>query len=80
MRVSEHYRLGLTQPQLDFVDVDTRDDTRLYVDPQALRTNTGRWAHECLALVQDFFEVVIESIREGRGWQAEPWRSGRVRR
>lgn len=31
-RVSDFYRLGRTQPTLDFVDVDVRDDVRVFLD------------------------------------------------
>lgn len=65
MRVSEHFALGRSQGELDFVDVDATGDTPLFIDPAALRHVPGDWAHECMALIQDFFQVVIEAIHEG---------------
>ena len=35
MRVSEYCRLGRKQPTLDFVDVDTTGDVRVFIDPRA---------------------------------------------
>lgn len=65
MRVSEHYGLSLSQGELDFVDVEIRGDTPLFLDPAALRQMRGEWAHECIALIQDFFQTVIDAIRSG---------------
>lgn len=36
MRLSRHYRLGRSQPTLDFVDVDTVVDTPVFISPKAL--------------------------------------------
>jgi hypothetical protein len=62
MRVSECYSLGRTQGELDFVDVAVDGDTPLFVDPAALRRVHGPWAHDCVALVQDFFQSVISAV------------------
>lgn len=70
MRVSEHYNLGRTQPSLEFVDVDIRGDTRVYVDPRALRLIESDWATECVSLLQNFFDTVIQAIRAGRNERA----------
>lgn len=66
MRVSQRFNLGRTQPTLDFVDVDTARDARLFIDPRALKLLRSEWADECVSLVQDFFRTVLEAIREGR--------------
>jgi hypothetical protein len=64
-RVSEHYNLKRTQPSLDFVDVDISGDIRFFVDPRALRLLDTGWGHECVALVQHFFDFVMQAIRRG---------------
>ena len=66
MRVSEHYNLGRTQPALDFVDVDIYGDSRVFIDPYALRLLPSAWADECVFLVQDFFRRVMGFINTGR--------------
>jgi hypothetical protein len=71
MRVSKYYRLGREQGDLDFVDVDIRGDTRLFVDPRALRLLTTEWGQTCVSLVQDFFRAVLTAIREGRDDDAQ---------
>jgi hypothetical protein len=64
-RVSEFFRLERTQPTLDFVDVDVTNDLRVFVDPHALRLLRSEWGNECATLVQNFFETVMQAIREG---------------
>lgn len=65
MRISELFRLGQSQPSLDFVDVDVEGDLRLFVDPRALRLLHSPWASECVSLVQDFFGEVLSAIKVG---------------
>ena len=62
MRVSEHYKLGRSQPTLDFVDVDVRGDTRVFVSPSALKELPSEWGDECVHLVQNFFQTVLGLI------------------
>jgi len=70
MRVSEYYRLGLSQPSLSFVDVDIYGDTRLFISPRALRLLEDEWGDECVSLVQNFFSTVLGHIKAGRTEQA----------
>lgn len=63
MHATEFFKLGLSQGEVDFVDVRIDGDTRLFVDPSAIRRMPGTWAQECIALVQDFFQEVIDAIR-----------------
>jgi len=64
-RVSEQFDLGLSQPQLDFVDVDVTSDTELYVDPHALRQLRTEWGQACVALLQAYFGCVLAAIKAG---------------
>ena len=69
MRVSEHFSLGRTQPALEFVDVDTKGDTPLFIDPRALLAIGSEWSDQCVALLQSFFDSVIRALsgeEEGR--------------
>lgn len=66
MHVSDHYKFGLRQPQLDFVDVAIETDTPLFVDPRALLLVRTTWGEECVALVQDFFRTVLDAIKAGK--------------
>jgi len=71
MRVSEHFNLPYRQPELDFVDVDVVGDTRVYVDPHAIRSLASDWPSWCVSLLQDFFETVITAIGRGADDRAE---------
>ena len=67
MRVSERYKLGMTQSQLDFIDVDTWTDVPVFIDPRALLLFDTEWANDSVALVKHFFGVV----RGDPPWRAE---------
>lgn len=71
MRVSEYYNLGRSQPTLDFVDVDIAGDTRVFVSPRALMELPSAWGDECVHLVQNFFQTVLDLIRSGNNRDAE---------
>jgi hypothetical protein len=64
--VSKKFKLDRAQGELDFVDVDIKGDTRLYVDPRALRLLPTEWGQECVSLIQHFFTAILDAIREGR--------------
>jgi hypothetical protein len=65
MRVSQYFKLNRRQPTLDFVDVDTRGDARLFLDPRALRLLNSDWGRLCVTLIQDFFRGVLSLIQSG---------------
>jgi hypothetical protein len=65
LRIAEEFNLGLSQAALDFVNVDSSTDARLFVDPRALRLLPTPWGHECVSLIQSFFEQVLACIRAG---------------
>jgi hypothetical protein len=65
MRVSEYYRLGVTQPVLEFLDVDVVTDTKVFVDPHAFTYLSSDWGRECVSLLQDFYGEVLDAVRAG---------------
>jgi len=69
-RVSDLFALGRTQPTLEFIDVDTHGDTRLFIDPSALKNLDSVWGDECVDLLQNFFSAVLAAIRSGADAQA----------
>lgn len=70
MRISKRFKLNRHQGELDFVDVDDVGDTRLFVDPRALRLLPTEWGHECVSLIQNFFRTVLKAIQEGEDAEA----------
>jgi len=71
MRVSEYFKLGKTQPYLDFVDVRLNTDIQVFVDPTALRSLKSTWGHACASLVQHYFEAVLAHIKKGNDIKAQ---------
>lgn len=64
MRISEYYKLGRTQPTLDFVDVNTQSDTAVFIDPRALQLLPSSWGDECVSYIQSFFRTVLTAIQK----------------
>lgn len=60
--MSRYFKLGRVQGTLDFVDVDTESDVPVFIDPMALSLLSTDWAHECQALIDDFFSTILELI------------------
>jgi len=63
MDVSRYFRLGKTQAELDFVNVDPIRDTPVFVDPYALEIKEDQWSNRCADHIRSFFSAVIEAIR-----------------
>jgi hypothetical protein len=66
MRVSEIFNLPQRQSELDFVDVDVATDVPVFVDPRAIRIQSGRLHDRCVALLQSFFAEVLIGLKDGK--------------
>jgi hypothetical protein len=75
-KFSEHFGLGRSQNELDFVDVLLETDALLFIDPFAISQRTNRWSQEADGLLLGFFQRVVDSIREGRDGEARRLLSG----
>lgn len=71
MRVSEWAGLHNRQAELDFVDIDTARDTRLFVDPYAIDIRNDAWSHECSQHLRSFFNALITALRNDEDARAE---------
>lgn len=71
MRVSAWAGLHNKQAELDFVDIDTGRDTRLFVDPYAIDIRGDAWSHECSRHLRSFFNALITALRNGEDARAE---------
>lgn len=65
MLLSVALGINLSQPLLDFVDIDLELDFPLYVDPLGFIEPKDSFAFECQADIRDFFETVLKSIASG---------------
>ncbi len=64
MRFSKYFRLNQSQAQLDFVDIDTDHDMRLFVDPYAIQTKENEFNLGCTDQIKTFFDEVLSSLRK----------------
>jgi len=65
MLVSKYFMLGRNQATLDFLDVHTDKDIPVFVDPAALRSLNTAWGQHCVSLLQNYFQTVLDAIRNG---------------
>ena len=63
VRFPDYFKLKKYQAELDFVDVLVDDDTPLFVDPYVFKVRDDTWSVECNNLIVDFFNTVVQSIR-----------------
>ena len=69
-RLSDYFRLGISQAELDFVDIPINTDLPLFCDPFAFVIEKDPWFQECNELVYGFFSLLVEHIRQGRRYEA----------
>jgi hypothetical protein len=71
MRISAWAGLHNRQAELDFVDIDTDHDTRLFVDPYAIDIRADAWSAECGRHLRSFFSSLLTALRRGEDARAE---------
>lgn len=64
-RFTEVYGLDIGQAELDFVDVETTTDNRLYLDPYAIQIREDEWSASCGDHIRSFFNAVLDALRSG---------------
>lgn len=71
--ISEHYNLGKSQLELDFVDVfiEKNQDLPLFIDPWAIHTRTDELWIEMYNLINSYFQKIIDYIRLGNEEKAK---------
>ncbi|HEX4738681.1 MAG TPA: hypothetical protein VH331_14080 [Allosphingosinicella sp.] len=65
MLLSAALGINLSQPLLDFVDIDMELDFPLYIDPLGFVDPKDRFAAECQEDIRDFFGAVLQAIIDG---------------
>ncbi|WP_156481303.1 hypothetical protein [Herbaspirillum rubrisubalbicans] len=65
MRVSKKFKLGKTQAELDFIDIDIDKDIPLYIDPHLIGISDHPFSHDCHATISSFFNFFLELVRRG---------------
>lgn len=64
MKISEIYNLNKSQAELDFIDIEINGDTPLFLDPFFLSLRSDNWSTEASNTIRDFFQRVIDLIRQ----------------
>jgi hypothetical protein len=62
--------LTFTQSELDFVDVDTSTDSRLYLDPYAIQIRDDERSSNCGDHIRSCFNEVLDALRAGNDQRA----------
>ena len=63
VHVTEQFHLGLSQAEVDFVDVDTATDNPIFIDPRMIRTQKGDFFERCTACLISYFAEVLTAIK-----------------
>lgn len=71
MLLSTALGLNMSQPMLDFVDIDLDLDFPLYIDPLGFVNPVDRFAEECQDDIRDFFAAVLQAIIDGNIGRSE---------
>lgn len=71
MRFSEYYRLGKSQPYLDFVDIALDTDIPVFIDPVGLKKLHTQFGAELSSLVQNYFSTVLQKIKDKKHDEAQ---------
>ena len=70
-RINEIYQLEATQAELDFVNITTDHDVRLFIEPFAMSLKKDVWSRHCDEHITSFFQRIIELIRAGHEDEAQ---------
>jgi hypothetical protein len=61
--VSDHFQLGKSQSELDFVNVELNRDICLFVDPFAISIRPDPWCRTCHATIITYFQRIVDKLR-----------------
>lgn len=64
MNISKVFKLDVSQAELDFVDINPRFDTKLFLDPYFLAQRYDRLSFEMTKTVKSFFHKLIELLKK----------------
>jgi hypothetical protein len=70
MKISSYLKLGVTQHEIDFIDIDIDNDTPLFIDPHFLATRTDSWSKDATRSIRSFFRHFLTLVRLGKRGKA----------
>lgn len=71
MRFSEFFGMDRNQSELDFVDIPLHTDIEVFLDPGAIKSLNSSWGVELASHLQNYFEVVLSKIKDGKNVEAQ---------
>lgn len=66
MKISKYFNLNRKQNELDFVDIDFKNDMPLFLDPYFLSIREDRWSQQANATLENFFQYVLTQFKNGQ--------------
>ncbi|BDY15421.1 hypothetical protein Sulfitobl28_13910 [Sulfitobacter pontiacus] len=70
-KFSKYHGLKASQAQLDFVDVNSSQDTPVFIDPFAIEIRSDPWSNDCAEAIRVFFHSVLAALRNGDDGRAK---------
>jgi hypothetical protein len=64
VRISQHFKTGKQQPELDFVDIDVNADIPLFLDPYFLANRIDQWSLKASSTIRNYFQTLIDKLRK----------------
>lgn len=71
MRISEEFQLSLSQADLDFVDVNSAFDVKLFIDPCWVHIEKGPWFKQASETITGFFQHIIDLYQNNKVSEAQ---------
>jgi hypothetical protein len=65
MQISRYLKLGVTQHEIDFFDIDIDNDTPLFIDPHFLAARSDSWSKDSTRSIRSFFRYFLTLVRSG---------------
>jgi hypothetical protein len=66
MRFSSAFGLSKSQSELDFVDIDTSYDLKLFIDPYAIEIRVDDFSIELQEYLTTYFQTLLDALRSGQ--------------
>lgn len=66
MKLSRYLNLGITQHEIDFIDIDLDNDTPLFIDPHFLATRADSWSRDATRSIRSFFRHFLTLVRSAQ--------------
>jgi hypothetical protein len=65
MKITKLFKLGVSQHEVDFVDIDPTRDKALFLDPHFLAHRDDHFSLDASATIRNFFSYFLELVRDG---------------